>query len=156
VIHLPWSGAIVSGLGWLCCIPVFLISLSTVGDPLSTALRWHLPNSFLISAIVSMTQSFFIIELATQRRLFPTFFHGIRPDQIQRIHSLTLRGRGLLWAISAGICPIVALLMLDFAPHTGAGHPVWLAVLVGLVGIGFGLFSGRLVSQLVADPVDQL
>jgi adenylate cyclase len=156
VIHLPWSGAIVSGLGWICCIPVFLLSLSSLGHPLSLPLRWHLPNSFLVSAIISMTQSFFLIELASHRRLFPVFFHGARPDRMQRIHPLSLRGRGLMWAISAGICPIGALLMLDFAPPTAAGHPVWFAVFVGVVGICFGLYSGRLMSQLVAEPVDLL
>jgi adenylate cyclase len=156
VIHLPWIGALVSGLGWLVCIPVFLISLRNLGQPLSTALQWHLPNSFLVSAIISMTQSFFLIELASHRRLFPVFFHNARADQMRRIYPLSLRGRGLMWAISAGICPIGALLMLDFAPPTPAGHPVWFAVFVGVVGIGFGLYSGRLISQLVAEPVDQL
>jgi adenylate cyclase len=156
VIHLPWSGAIVSCLGWLVCIPVFLISLSSLGDPLSAALRWHLPNSFLVSAIISTTQSFFLIELASHRRLFPVFFHGARPDQMERIFPLSLRGRGLMWAISAGVCPICALLMLDFAPSSPAGHPVWFAVFVGVVGICFGLYSARLISRLVAEPVDQL
>ena len=156
VIHLPWSGALVSGLGWIGCIPVFLISLGTVGDSLGLPLRWHLPNSFLVSAIISMTQSFFLIELTSHRRLFPIFFERARPDQMKRIYPLSLRGRGLMWAISAGVCPIGALLLLDFAPPTPAGHPVWFAVFVGLVGICFGLYSGRLISRLVAEPVDQL
>jgi len=156
VIHLPWKGALVSGLGWLGCIPVFLISLASLGEPLSMPLRWHLPNSFLISAIISMTQSFFLIELTSHQRLFPVFFHGTRPDQMKRIYPLTLRWRGLMWAISAGICPIAALLMLYFAPPAQDGHPVLFAALVGLVGIAFGLYSGQLMSQLVAEPVDQL
>ncbi len=155
VIHLPWSGALVSGAAWVSCIPVFLISLGTAGDPLSPALRWHLPNSFLVSAIIAMTQSFFLIELTSHQRLFPVFFKEARPDLMERIYPLSLRGRGLMWAISAGICPIAALLMLDFAP-AGAGRPIGLALLVGAVGVCFGLYSGQLMSQLVAQPVDQL
>lgn len=156
VIHLPWSGAIVSGLGWLSCIPVFILSLRSLGQPLDPALHWHLPNSFLISAIISMTQSFFLIELVTHKRLFPVFFRNARADLMQRIHPLSLRARGLMWAVSAGLCPIGALLLLHFAPPSPAGHPVWFAVFVAVVGIGFGLYSGRLISQLVAEPVDQL
>ena len=156
VVHLPWSGAIVSGAGWLGCIPVFLLALTSLGAPLSRALLWHLPISFLVSAFISVTQSFFMIELASHRRLFPVFFQGARPDLLARIHPLTLRGRGLMWAVSAGVCPIGALLMLHFAPPSPAGHPVWFAAFVGAVGIGFGLYSARLMSRLVAEPVDQL
>jgi adenylate cyclase len=156
VIHLPWTGALVSGLGWLGCIPVFFVSLANLGEPLSMALRWHLPNSFLISAIISMTQSFFLIELKSHQRLFPVFFERARPDQMKRIYPLSLRGRGLLWAISAGICPIAALFMLNFAPPAKDSHPLLFAALVSVVGIAFGLYSGRLISQLVAEPVDRL
>lgn len=156
VIHLPWKGALVSGLGWLGCIPVFFISLASLDEPLSMSLRWHLPNSFLISAIISMTQSFFLIELISHQRLFPVFFDRARPDQMKRIYPLTLRGRGLLWAISAGICPIAALLMLHFAPPAPDSHPILFASVVSVVGILFGLFSGSLMSKLVAEPVDRL
>ena len=74
VIHLPWSGALVSGAAWLLCIPVFLIALLSVGEPLSRPLLWHLPISFTVSAFISVTQSFFLIELASHRGLFPVFF----------------------------------------------------------------------------------
>jgi len=156
VIHLPWSGALVSGAAWLLCIPVFLIALLSVGEPLSRPLLWHLPISFTVSAFISVTQSFFLIELASHRGLFPVFFHGARPDRMERIYPLSLRGRGLMWAISAGLCPIGSLLMLDFAPPSPAGHPVWFAAFVGTIGIAFGLCSAVLISWLVAEPVDQL
>lgn len=156
VIHLPWFGSMVSGAAWLLCIPVFLVSLISVGQPLGTPLLRHLPISFLVSAFISVSQSFFLVELASHWGLFPVFFRDARADQIQRIYPLSLRGRGLMWAISAGICPIGALLMLDFAPPTPAGHPVWFAAFVGLIGIAFGLCSAILISRLVAQPVDHL
>ncbi len=156
VVHLPWFGAFVSGAAWLLCIPVFLIALLSVGHPLSVPLLWHLPISFLVSSFISVTQSFFLIELTSHWGLFPVFFHGARPDQMRGIYPLSLRGRGLMWAISAGICPIGSLLMLDFAPPSPAGHPVWFAVFVGTIGIAFGLCSAVLISRLVAQPVDQL
>ena len=156
VIHLPWFSAIFCGAGWLFCIPVFFIALLSVGDPLVPALLWHLPISFLVSAFISVTQSFFLVELATHWGLFAVFFRGARPDQMTGIHPLSLRGRGLMWAISAGLCPIGSLLLLDFAPASPGGHPVWFAAFVGGVGIAFGLCSAVLISRLVAEPVDQL
>ena len=156
MIHLPWFGAIISGVAWLFCIPVFLISLYSVGDGLSHALVWHLPLSFVVSAFIAMTQSFFLVEVASHRHLFPVFFREMRPDRLQGIHAVTLRMRGWMWAISAGICPIGSLLLLDFAPPTPAGHPVWFAALVGSFGIVLGLYSAVLISGLVAEPVDRL
>jgi adenylate cyclase len=156
VVHLPWFGAFISGVAWLLCIPVFLLALLAVGQPLGAALLWHLPISFLVSAFISVTQSFFLIELASHWGLFPAFFRSARPDQMRGIHPLSLRGRGLMWAISAGLCPIGSLLMLDFAPPSPAGHPVWFAAFVGGIGIAFGLCSALLISRLVAEPVDQL
>jgi adenylate cyclase len=156
VIHLPWAGATICGLGWLLCIPIFLVALCSVGDPLSTALLWHLPISFLVSAFISVTQSFFLIELASHWGLFAVFFRGARPDQMDGIYPLSLRGRGLMWAISAGLCPIGSLMLLDLAPASPAGHPVWFAAFVGSIGIAFGLCSAVLISRLVAEPVDQL
>lgn len=156
VIHLPWFGALVSGVAWLLCIPVFLIALISVGQPLGVPLLRHLPISFLVSAFISVTQSFFLVELASHKGLFPVFFQNARADQMKGVYPLSLRGRGLMWAISAGLCPIGSLMMLDFAPPTPAGHPVWFAGFVGIVGIGFGLCSAVLISRLVAQPVDQL
>ncbi len=156
VVHLPWSGAAVSGAGWLLCIPVFFAALLSVGDPLGTPLFWHLPISFVVSAFISVTQSFFLVELASHWGLFPVFFRGARPDQMRGIYPLSLRGRGLMWAVSAGICPIGSLMLLDLAPPSPAGHPVWFALLVGSIGIAFGLCSAVMISRLVAEPVDQL
>jgi adenylate cyclase len=151
VVHLPWIGAAVSGAGWLLCIPVFLLALSQVGHGLSPQLLWHLPISFSVSAFIAITQSFFLIELASHRRIFPVFFRGVRPDQLTGIHTLSLRGRGLMWAISGGVCPILSLLLLSFAPN-----PVAFEAFVGGVGIIFGLVLAVLISRLVAEPVDQL
>jgi adenylate cyclase len=155
-VHLPWFCALVCGASWILCIPVFLVALTSVGQPLGASLLWHLPISFLVSAFIAMTQSFFLVELASHWGLFPIFFRGARPDRMKHIHPLSLRGRGLMWAISAGICPIGSLMLLDLAPPSPAGHPVWFAAFVGTIGIAFGLCSAVLISRLVAEPVDQL
>lgn len=155
VIHLPLWGAMISGAAWLLCIPVFLISLMNVGE-LNALLFWHLPISFLVSGFIAITHSFFLIELASHWALFPVFFHNTRPDLTPGAFAISLRGRGLLWAVSAGICPIGSLLLLSFAPPAPGSDPQWFAVFVGTVGIAFGLCTAVLLLRLVVKPIDHL
>src|ERR1700736_535356 len=156
LIHLPWFAAILSGSAWFLCIPVFLISLFQVHGSLSHQLLWHLPISFCISGFISGTHTIFLVELATQWTLFPVFFSGVRADLIPDVVTLSLRGRGLLWAISASLCPIGSLLLLAFAPSAPGTNPEWFAVFVGTVGIAFGLCTALMISWLVARPIDHL
>lgn len=156
IVNLPWTGSIVGGAAWIVCIPVFLISLSLVGEPLSPQLYWHLPISFVVSAFIAVTQGFFVVELASHWGLFPVFFRDARPDRIANIHPLSLRARGVMWAVSAGICPIGSLLLLNFAPAAPETNPQWFGLFVGTVGIAFGLCSAVLLGRLVATPVDEL
>ena len=156
VVHLPWLAFAISSIAWVGCIPVFLLALTTTGSPVGSQLLWHLPISFLVSAFIAVTQTFFLVELASQWALFLVFFRGSRPDRLQGIHPPSLRTRGLMWAISAGLCPIGSLLLLIFAPHSPGSNPQWFAVFVGTVGIAFGLCSAVLITRLVAKPVDEL
>jgi adenylate cyclase len=156
VVHLPWIAFAISSTAWLGCIPAFLFALTTTGSPVSSQLFWHLPISFLVSAFIAVTQTFFLVELASQWALFLVFFRDTRPDRLEGIHPPSLRTRGLMWAISAGLCPIGSLLLLTFAPHSPSSNPQWFAVFVGTVGIAFGLCSAVLITRLVAKPVDEL
>ncbi len=155
-MNLPWLSTIICATAWLLCIPVFLLSLAATGKPLGMQLYWHLPISFLVSAFIAITQTFFLTELASHWGLFPVFFRGVRPDQLTGTYPLSLRGRGWMWAISAGFCPIGSLLLLSFAPSDAANDPRWLALFVAAVGIAFGLCSAALISRLVANPIDEL
>jgi adenylate cyclase len=156
LVNLPWYSAAISGVGWLLCIPVFLISLALSGRPLGLQLFWHLPISFVVSGFIAITQSFFLIELASHWGLFPAFFANVRADRLKGIRPISLRTRGLMWAISAGICPIGSLILLIFAPPSPGTNPQWFGLFVGTVGIAFGLCSAVLIGRSVAQPVDQL
>lgn len=155
-INLPWSIMVISGIAWFLCVPVFLISLTAGPDSFDPRLFWHLPISFLVSGFIAVTHSFFLVELASHWGIFPTLFRGARADLTPGGRALSLKGRGLLWAISAGICPIGSLLLLSFAPPAPGTDPAWFAVFVGTVGVAFGLCTALLIGRLVSEPIDQL
>jgi len=155
-INLPWWGGLVCAVGWLLCIPVFLLSLALMPGAMHPMLWWHLPISFLVSAFISITHSFFLIELRTHKRIFPILFADARADRTPGGVPLSIRGHGLLWAISIGICPIGSLLLLSYAPTAPGTNPAWFATFVGSVGIVFGLFTAIMIGRLVAEPIDQL
>ena len=155
LIHLPWRIALVSGVAWLLCIPVFLIALGTTGAGLDAQLLWHLPTSFLVAAFIAVTHSFFLVELASHWGLYPVFFRDARADRMTGVFAVSLRTRGIMWAISAGICPICSLLLLSFAPASPGMTP-WFAAFVGTVGIVFGLATAILISRLVSEPIEHL
>jgi adenylate cyclase len=134
IINLPWFAAGISMVAWLGCIPAFIIGLETTGEPIHSQLLWHLPISFLVSAFIAVTQTFFLTELASHWALFPVFFRDARPDRIRGARPPSLRTRGLMWAISTGLCPIVSLLLLMLAPTAPSAHPQWFAIFVGTVG----------------------
>jgi adenylate cyclase len=156
LIHLPWFAAAICGAGWFLCIPVFLGALLQVQGPLDIRLLWHLPISFCVSGFIAVTHSFFLVELASQWGLFPIFFRDARADRTPNIFTLSLRGRGIMWAVSASICPIASLLLLMFAPRSPAINAGWFAAFVGGIGMAFGIFTALMMSWLVAKPIDQL
>ena len=156
LVHLPWSGAAISAGAWFLGAIFFLISLATAGRTMSTQLFWHLPISFGVSGFIATTQSFFLIELASHWGLFPLFFRDARPDRLEGIHPISLRMRGLMWAVSASICPIGSLLLLLFAPPSPGTNPQLFGVFVAIIGVTFALFSALLIGRSVAKPVNEL
>lgn len=156
LVHLPWYGAVISGVAWFVAAIVFLISLAMTGRPMSAQLFWHLPISFGVSGFIATTQSFFLIEWASQWGLYQLFFHKVRPDRLEGIHPISLRMRGFMWAVSASICPIGSLLLLLFAPPSPGTNPQLFGVFVAIIGVAFALFSALLIGRSVAKPIDEL
>jgi adenylate cyclase len=156
LVHLPWSGAAISGAAWFMGAIVFLVSLATTGREMSAQFFWHLPISFGVSGFIATTQSFFLIEWASQWGLYALFFHDVRPDRLEGIHPISLRMRGFMWAVSASICPIGSLLLLLFAPPSPGTNPQSFGVFVAIIGIIFALFSALLIGRSVAKPVEEL
>ena len=154
VINLPWWSVLLGGGGWVACIPFVLVSFSLGPEPLATRLSTSYVVSFVISGLIAVTHAFFLIELLSQRLLYPAFFRDAAPWTTRGAHALSLRERGLLLALSATVCPIASLLLLTLVPER-ADTPLF-AFAVGAIGVAFGLTSAWLVSRLVRGPVDGL
>lgn len=155
-INLPWWVTGIAGVSWLLCIPVFLTVLEAAPGNLNPQVWIHLPVSLLIAMFISLTHAFFALELLSQRLLYPVLFAETSPADTPGAYPLSIRGRGLLWAISAGACPILSLLLLILAPRPGTGSNAGFALAVGGLGIAFGLFGAWMLARLIAEPVDQL
>ncbi|MEM7233900.1 MAG: adenylate/guanylate cyclase domain-containing protein, partial [Planctomycetota bacterium] len=155
-INLPWHFSLLCLLGWLGCIPVFWLALEATPDALHPAVVVHLTISFVIGGLINVTHGFFAVEIASHRLIFPVLFEDCRPAETSGAITLTIRRRGLLWAISAGACPIASVILLGWAAQDFHLGNIWFEIMVGSLGILFGLFSAWLLGQLVARPVDQL
>lgn len=156
VINLPWWVTAIAATVWLLCIPVFLIALLRAPGVLNPRILYDLPVSFLIAALIATTHGFFMVEMASQRLLYPLLFQEIRPFQISGTFPLSLRWRGVLFALCGGVCPIISLLLLSVAPHDNEPQDPWFAIAVGSLGIIFSLTSAWMVEQLVVEPIKAL
>jgi adenylate cyclase len=156
VINLPWWAVGLAVVGWGLCAPVFLYALARSPEPLNPLLYAQLPVSFAVSGLIAITHGFFTLELLSQRLLYPVFFRDSRPAKTPGAFALSLRARGVLLAVSAGVCPVVSLLLLTLAPRPPGENNVAFTLAVGGLGIALGLVTAWLLGRLVTKPVDEL
>ncbi|MEM9657584.1 MAG: HAMP domain-containing protein, partial [Planctomycetota bacterium] len=156
VINLPWWILAVAGIGWLICIPVFPLALSSLPEPLDTNVVLHLITSFLIGALIAVTQSFFAVEIVSQRCLFPVFFRRENPAEVPGAIPLSITARGLLWTMAAVVSPVISLELLIIVPAASQQSPLLFGLAVGAVAIAFGTSTSWMLGKLIADPVQRL
>lgn len=156
VINLPWWIAGIGGAAWLLCIPALIISLQQLPETLDTRVSMHLSISIVVGGMIAITHGFFAVELVSQRLLFPVFFADVQPSSTRGAFPLSLRGRGLLWSVSAGVCPIVSLLLLHLVPNVNQEGALLFPLAVGLIAIVFGLTTAWMLGRQCAEPVREL
>lgn len=155
VINSPWAIVTIGCIGWFLCIPVFMIALYTGPAPVHGHVAIHLPISFIIAGMIAVAQSLFIAELCSLKLLHPVFFPNGGAANVEGGYSLTIARKGLVWAISVVVCPVISLLLLIIAPQN-VDWIILFAFAVSMVAIAFGLASAWLMGQLITEPVTQL
>lgn len=155
VINLPWWILIVAGVSWFICIPVFPAALAMVPGKLSPVVVGHLITSFVTASLIAITHSFFAVELVSQRALYPVFFRQTSMANVPGAVPLSITARGILWALSAVVSPIVSLVLILLVQDPQHHSPAF-GLAVGVVAIAFGLTTAWMLSKLIAVPVRQL
>ena len=154
-VHLPWWFLANTATGWLLCIPGLLIPLMMAETPLDPRLLTHLPISIAIAGLTSVSQGVFVVELTTERWLYGRLFQNSAPSESEGVHPLSLRGRGILWLVTAAVCPVFSLLLLVLgADNMGADR--LFAAAVSIMAVAFALVSAWLMSRLLVEPVEKL
>ncbi len=152
VINLPWYISFLVVIAWFLCAPIFLLSLHALGEPIPGQVVFHLPVAFLVSGSLAVTHGFFAVESLSQRLLCPVVCQEIRPASVPGAIRLSLRGRGLVWAISAVVCPVVSLLLLIVVPDR-IQRDAGFSIAVGLAAICFGIALAWLLGEWFAQPI---
>jgi len=155
VINLPLIAAAIAATGWFLSIPAIFIGLKFSGEPIDPHVYFHFPVSICIASVVALTIGYFSIDWARRKLLFPYFFRGKSPSQIDGAFRLSIADRGKLWTLAASICPIFSLFMLLISPEPMESD-FWFAAAVAGTGVLCALISSALMARLVVTPVKEL
>lgn len=155
VVNLPWWFTAIASVGWLSCIPVFPAALKAVPEPLDSSVVWQLIASFVTASLIAITHSFFSVEIASEKALYPIFFRTENPAHTPGALPLGIMGHGIFWVVSAVISPVASLMLLIMIPHATAKWTMF-PVAVGLVAIVYGIVSGVMISRKYELPVRHL
>ena len=155
-INLPWHISAVMAVGWVLCIPALLIGLKLSPGDVDSRVLFHLPTSVIIAALITITHAFFIVELLTERLLFPVLFRDSSPSRVPGAVSLPLNRRTMLTAFAICVCPILSLVLLAFVDADTMKETNLFMVYVGGVGIVLGLLCSWMFTRHVSVPVRKL
>ncbi len=152
VVNLPWWFLAVTAVGWLTCIPVFPAALKALPEPLHPDVTFHLIVSFVIASSIAITQTFFAVEMVSQKALFPVFFRRDNPASVPGGVPLNLKARAMMLYVATVVSPVLSLVLLLVVPHAVDDNRSF-AIAVAVVAIGFGLVSFWMYGRLVEVPV---
>ena len=105
--------------------------------------------------MIAVTHSFFAVELVVGHLLFPVYFQDATPASIPGGRPLGITARGVFWAFSAVVSPVVSLVLILLVPDAAQSAPAF-AIAVGIVAILFGLTTSWMLGKLVATPINRL
>jgi adenylate cyclase len=169
LINLPGLQVCLNFLGWIPGAVVFPLGIGLLGgwDDIGV-LWWQFGVSFLVSALLTTVQTYFLLEAFLFKYVYPDFFRDDRPAAIEGgVLRITFRLRMILYWIAVALVPLMALLVVEL--NCTPEHSAWLDDLrrlaMGVTAVGvissavIGAVTGRtLLSWLKAhaEATEQL
>jgi adenylate cyclase len=157
LVNLPFYQVCINFLGWLPGAVAFPLLVCGLGGNHEAAAIWiQFILSFLVSALLTTAQTFFILETYLTAYFYPDFFRDARPAEARGVIRIPF-GLRLLLLWSAVAVPLLALLLVawNFGSHKGDRSDlqqlaVFVAVVGGASGAGIFWLVGRDVYRWVA------
>lgn len=150
VINLPFLEVLVNSLGWLPGAVFFPLVVCTFGGSHEADMIWlQFGVSFLVSALLTTVQTFFLLETYLMAVLYPVFFQDARPTEVRGVIRIPYGLRLIMLWFAVAVMPLVALLAvaLNFSPENDPASLMRLALGVFIVGTASGLLIFYLVGR---------
>jgi adenylate cyclase len=126
LINLPGLQVCINFLGWIPGAVVFPLGIGLLGgwDDIGP-IGWQFAVSFLVSALLTTVQTYFVLEAFLFKYVYPDFFRQDRPaDVAGGVFRITFRQRMILYWLAVALVPLTALLVVEL--NATADHADWL------------------------------
>jgi adenylate cyclase len=126
LVNLPAIIVCLNFLAWIPGAIVFPLAIGLLGcwDDIG-AIWWQFGVSFMVSALLTTVQTYFLVEAFLFRHVYPEFFREDRPAAIESgVIRITFRQRMILYWIAVAIVPLTALLVVEL--NCTEAHADWL------------------------------
>jgi adenylate cyclase len=159
LVNLPFYQVWINFLGWLPGAVVFPLGICVLGGWDNGLVIWrHFVVSFLVAALLTSVQTFFLLEAFLIKIVYPDFFRGARPAEVLGTWRVPLRARLLMYWTATAVVPLVALLAvaLNFSPERAQHFEVLrqLSLGVAIVGVACSGLIAWLVGRSLVTWVD--
>jgi adenylate cyclase len=141
LVNLPALQVGINFLGWIPGAVVFPLGIGLLGgwDDIG-AIWWQFAVSFLVSALLTTVQTYFVLEAFLFKYVYPEFFREDRPAAIEGgVLRISFRQRMILYWMAVSLVPLTALFVVQL--NCTPEHSLWLddlwrlAVGVAVVGV---------------------
>ena len=154
LLRLPlWSVAL-SCLGWLPGAFFFPFGLNTFAGPIGADVFGHFLISFLISGLIALTYSFFVIEFVVVAVLYPMLWTDASDVRTLAHAELSSQDTRLAWfQVFAVLIPLMAAVMLVVGPETVISQTfrfmIVALIVLGMVGLGVAMQVSRRLREVI-------
>jgi adenylate cyclase len=154
LVNLPFYQVCINFLGWLPGAVVFPLLITGLGGVHEAPAIWaRFVLSFVVSALLTTAQTFFLLEWFLIRYFYADFFLDARPSSVRGVIRIPFGWRLLLlW--SALAVPLLALLLVALDININDKDTTSLKALAGFVTV-IGGASGGFVFWLVGSDINK-